>query len=63
VHGLKEVQEELGELIVEGKLPQPGQPAATTYEGDGFLIVRDADSNVVRKAVDTIVRSVHVELG
>lgn len=63
VTGLQEVQQELGDLIVEGKLPKVGQPAATTYEGDGFLIVRHPDSNLVKKAVGTIVRNVRVELG
>lgn len=63
VQGLDAVQEELGDLVVEGKLPQVGQPAATTYEGDGFLIVRHADETLVKKAVEMIVRNVRVELG
>jgi len=63
VHGLAEVQREYGEYIVEGKLPQVGQLQATTYEGDGFLIVRHRDSEFVREAVQQIVRRVQVELG
>ena len=63
VQGLEAVQSELGDMVVEGKLPQVGQPAATTYEGDGFLIVRHADSGVVQKAVEMIVQNVRVELG
>lgn len=63
VHGLQAVLEELGDLIVEHKLPQVGQPQANTYEGDGFLIVRHPDTELVRKAVQHIVATVRVELG
>lgn len=62
VTGLREVQDELGDLIVESKLPVVGAPQASTYEGDGYLIVRHPDSNVVRAAVQKIVRSVRVEV-
>src|SRR5690606_18468119 len=33
VHGLEQAQKECGELVVEAKLPQVGQPRAETYEG------------------------------
>lgn len=63
VHGLDEVQREFGEYVVDGKLPIVGAPQAQTYEGDGFLIVRDHDSEVVRKVVEQIVSRVRVEVG
>jgi formate-dependent phosphoribosylglycinamide formyltransferase (GAR transformylase) len=63
VHGLAEVQRDLGDLIVDAKLPVVGQPQAVTYEGDGYVIVRHADSNVVREAVQDVVARVRVEIG
>jgi formate-dependent phosphoribosylglycinamide formyltransferase (GAR transformylase) len=63
VHGLEEVQREYGELVVGGKLPVLGAPQADTYEGDGFLIVRHQDCDVVRKVVQAIVSRVRVEVG
>ena len=40
IHGLERAQRELGELVVEAKMPRPGQPAAGTYEGEGYVILR-----------------------
>ena len=62
VHGLDEVQRALGPLIVEAKLPQVGQPAAETYEGEGYVIVRHPDTGVVQAAVRQVVETVRVEL-
>jgi phosphoribosylaminoimidazole carboxylase (NCAIR synthetase) len=63
VRGLDEVRQRLGDLVVEAKLPTIGAPKAETYEGDGYLIVRHPDSDLVREAVHEVVRSVRVELG
>ena len=62
VHGVDEVQRELGHLVVDAKLPQPGQPASTSYEGEGFVTVRHEDTAVVRAALDTIISRLRVEL-
>lgn len=62
VHGLDKVQAELGHLVVAAKLPRPGQPAATSYEGEGFVTVRHEDTDVVRDALDRIIRGLRVEL-
>ena len=62
VHGVDELQGELGHLVVESRLPQPGQPASTTYEGEGYVIVRDPDTAVVREALRRIVTGLRVEL-
>lgn len=63
VHGLEEVRQQLGDLIVEAKLPKVGAPKADTYEGDGHLIIRHPDTDLVRRAVHEVVSNVHVELG
>ncbi len=63
VHGLEHVQQEFGYLITDVKLPQMGQPPATTYEGEGYVVVRHAETDVVRRALQQIVSTVRVELG
>ncbi len=62
VHGVEEMQRELGHLVVDAKLPQPGQPASTSYEGEGFVTVRHQDTAVVRAALDRIISGLRVEL-
>jgi biotin carboxylase len=62
VHGIEAVQQQVGHLVVEARLPQPGQPAATDYLGEGYVMVRDPDTGVVEDAVRRIVDGVRVEL-
>lgn len=62
VHGVDELQQHLGHLVVESRLPQPGQPAASDYLGEGYVMVRDADTEVVREALRRIIGGVRVEL-
>jgi biotin carboxylase len=63
VRGLDEVARELGPLVVEARLPRPGQGPSGTYEGDGYVIVRDTSTEVVERALRRIVETVRVELG
>jgi hypothetical protein len=62
VHGIEAVQQQIGHLVVEARLPQPGQPAATDYLGEGYAMVRDPDTAVVEDAVRRIVDGVRIEL-
>jgi hypothetical protein len=62
VHGLEAVQQQIGHLVVEAQLPQPGQPAATDYLGEGYAMVRDPDTAVVEDALRRIVDGVRIEL-
>jgi len=62
IHGLEEAQRRLGHLVVEARLPSVGQFASDSYEGEGYVIVRDADSNVIEEALKQIVSLVRVEL-
>jgi phosphoribosylaminoimidazole carboxylase (NCAIR synthetase) len=62
VHGLDELQRQIGHLVVETRLPEPGQPASSSYEGEGYVIVRDPDTEVVRDALKRIVSGIRVEL-
>ena len=62
VHGVDEVQRRIGHLVVEARLPRPGQPAASDYLGEGYVIVRDPSTDVVRDALDAIVTGMRVEI-
>ncbi|MGI8510113.1 MAG: ATP-grasp domain-containing protein [Gemmatimonadaceae bacterium] len=63
VHGLQQVQSELGGIIVDAGLPVVGQVPTGSYEGEGYIIVRHSDTAVVEQAVQRIVSLVRVELG
>ncbi len=62
ITGLEEAQRRFGSLVVEARLPHEGQPPSDSYEGDGFIIVRDPDTEVVQHALQEIVRLIRVEL-
>jgi formate-dependent phosphoribosylglycinamide formyltransferase (GAR transformylase) len=61
VHGLESAKE-VAPLVVEAKLPRPGQPHGASYEGDGYVIVRHAETAVVEQALARIIRVIRVEL-
>jgi biotin carboxylase len=63
VEGLDATLRELGDLVVEKKLPSIGQPRAAGYEGEGFVIVRHPETEVVEKALERLVNTVRVRLG
>jgi len=62
IRGLDEVLSELGPMVVETRLPNPGQSPSGTYEGEGYVIIRHPETAVVREALVRIVSSVRVEL-
>src|SRR3954469_25256156 len=62
VDGLEAGHQRIGPLLVGARLPQPGQPAATDYLGEGYAIVRDPDTAVVEDALHRLVDGVRVEL-
>jgi biotin carboxylase len=62
VHGLDKIADRLSGLVVEARLPKPGQPATGTYEGDGHILVRHPETRVVEEALDLIINNVQVEL-
>jgi hypothetical protein len=56
------LQQQIGHLVVEARLPRPGQAAATDYLGEGYVRVRDPDPGVVADALQRLVSGVRVEL-
>jgi hypothetical protein len=62
VHQLNEVLRELGDFVTDVKRPEIGQSAGTTYEGEGYVLVRHPQTEKVEQALLTIVSNVRVEL-
>jgi hypothetical protein len=63
VHGLETLQHELGDLVVEARLPVEGQPRSESYEGEGYVIIRHEDTEVVAAALRRVVDVARIELG
>jgi hypothetical protein len=59
--GIAAANQRVGHLVVESKLPAIGTPRADTYEGDGHVIVRHPDVEVVKAAMKVIVESIRIE--
>lgn len=62
VHGWDVVQRDLREIITDVKLPEVGTASSTSYEGEGFVIVRHPETKVVEEAVQRIVSLMKIEL-
>ena len=43
--------------------PQPGAPRSDSYEGDGHVIVRHPDTEVVTAAMKTVIETIQVQYG
>lgn len=63
VHGIDQIQRDLGSLITDSRLPQHNQEKAPSYEGEGFILVRHPETKVVQDALTHIISTVRVELG
>jgi hypothetical protein len=63
IRGLEQAQKELGEIVVEAKLPPLGTNPKEGYEGEGYVIVRHPDTAVVEKALKRMVELVRIDLG
>ena len=61
--GLDTLPPEVSSMVVDARLPAPGQPSSGSYEGDGYITVRHPDTSVVTDALKTLVTTVRVELG
>jgi biotin carboxylase len=63
VTGVDRTQELVGRHVVEARLPEPGAPRSDSYEGDGHVIVRHPDTEVVTAAMKTIIETIQVQYG
>lgn len=62
VHGLEELANSLGDIVVEANIPRPGQAPTGSYEGEGHVIVRHPETKIVQDALSKLVSTVRVEL-
>ena len=62
IQGWDTVQNEFRELITDVKLPEVGTPQSSSYEGEGFVIVRHPETLVVEQAVARIVSLMRIDL-
>jgi hypothetical protein len=60
VQGIEAVSEQIGELVVESRLPRVGAAKSATYTGDGYITVRHAETEVVEDVLRRIAQTVHV---
>jgi hypothetical protein len=62
VHGLETLQRELGDLVVEARLPHEGQPRSESYEGEGYVILRHHSTEVVAAALRRVAEVARIEM-
>lgn len=63
VHGLDAAQRELGHLVAEVELPRIGAARASSYEGEGWVILKHPETRVVHEGLRRLISTVRVELG
>jgi formate-dependent phosphoribosylglycinamide formyltransferase (GAR transformylase) len=63
VTGVERVHELFGRLVVEARLPEPGAKHSDAYEGDGYVIVRHPETEVVTAALTAITETIGIEYG
>jgi biotin carboxylase len=63
VSGAEEASAKIGRHVVDSRLPTPGTMRSDSYEGDGYVIVRDPDVEVVKAAMTTAIETIRIEYG
>ncbi len=63
VRGLEAAQKRVAGLVVEVQMPRVGMFPTGSYEGEGYVIVRHRETEVVRQALRDIIANVRVDLG
>ena len=61
--GLDAVSEATTAAVVDVRLPGHGDRPSGTYEGDGYVIVRDPDTAAVEQALRELVSTIRLECG
>ena len=61
IRGLRQAQAKLGDLVVDARLPQPGQPRRAGYEGDGWVLLKHPETEVVERGLAELLAILRVE--
>ncbi len=51
VSGFDQIRHDLGDMITDYRMPEIGQKPSSSYEGEGFMIVRHPETQVVENAL------------
>ncbi|MEP6645888.1 MAG: ATP-grasp domain-containing protein [Saprospiraceae bacterium] len=62
VTGLEQIRSKYDDIITDIRIPKLGQEPSPSYEGEGFVIVRHPDTQVIENALKEIVENVRVDL-
>jgi biotin carboxylase len=54
-------QQLVGRHVMEARLPSVGEMRSDSYEGDGYVVVRDPDVEVVKAAIKTVIETIRIE--
>ncbi len=60
VEGLDQIRAKYADMITDIRIPKPGQQKSQSYEGEGFIILRHHDGDVVEAALKDVVDTVKV---
>jgi hypothetical protein len=60
VTGVAKTHERIGKWIAEASLPTLGAPKSDSYEGDGYVIVKDESTETVRELLSFVVDTMRV---
>ena len=60
ITGMETIRRKYNDIITDVRLPKPGQEKSTSYEGEGFVIMRHHDSNIVEQALRDVVETVKI---
>jgi hypothetical protein len=63
VENVDAVNKKVRKWVEEAKLPQPGAPKSDSYEGDGFVVVRDPETKTVEDVLQYIIENLRVVYG
>ena len=63
VKGLEKAMEIVGKSLVDLRAPKVGQPRAPGYEGEGWALVKHADTEGVKQALLALIENVQVRYG
>jgi formate-dependent phosphoribosylglycinamide formyltransferase (GAR transformylase) len=58
--GFAEIKRQLGPSIMEARIPEVGDPKSDSYEGDGYIVVRDPSTEVVKDLLKTIIQTIKI---
>ena len=60
VQGLESIGSQIGDSVVDCRLPRVGAAKSMTYTGDGYITVRHRETSAVEETLDLIARTIRI---